>query len=155
YQQNLVPVIVDMIEETIGVLKNPPPEVKTTQPQVGMEVQQGYAFVTMAIDPKIPDLDDVLDSIQEGCKRCGIQAERVDKVESNDRITDRIVESIRKSEFVICDLTHPRPNVYWEAGYAHGLGKTPIYICREGGSKLEFDVKDYPVIFFPSLVILK
>jgi nucleoside 2-deoxyribosyltransferase len=108
----------------------------------------------MPIDPADAQLEDVLDAIKEAAKRCGIQAERVDEPHSNERITDRILESIRKAEYVIVDLTGSRPNVFYEAGYAQGLRKTPIYIAREG-TRLEFDLKDYPVIFFKSMKELK
>jgi len=74
----------------------------------------------------------------------------VDELQSNERITDRILESIRKAEFVIVDLTYSRPNVFYEAGYAQGIGKTPVYIAKEG-TQLEFDLKDYPVIFFKNM----
>jgi len=52
------------------------------------------------------------------------------------------------------DLTDSRPNVFYEAGYAQGLNKTPIYVARQG-TKLEFDLKDYPIIFFQSFKHLK
>jgi nucleoside 2-deoxyribosyltransferase len=81
-------------------------------------------------------------------------AERVDEVESNERITDRIIESITKAEFVIADLTKERPNVFFEAGFAHGLGKTPIYVAREG-TPIHFDIKDYPIILFRNMKELK
>ena len=86
--------------------------------------------------------------------RCGIHAERVDEPQSNERITDRILESIRKAEYVIVDLTGSRPNVFYEAGYAHGLRKIPIYVALKG-TALQFDLKDYPVIFFDSMRELK
>lgn len=156
YRDPLTPYVFDMIDQTIGVLKNPPP----AQPQsastvnVDLGIQQGYAFIAMPIDPSNADLEDVLDAVKEAAQRCGVNAERVDEPHSNDRITDRILESIRKAEFVIVDLTGARPNVFYEAGYAQGLGKTPIYIARDG-TKLEFDLKDYPIIFFRSLKALK
>ncbi len=108
----------------------------------------------MPMDRSDPNLDDVLDAIKEAGHRCGVQAERVDEPATNERVTDRILESIDRAEFVIADLTHAKPNVYYEAGYAHARGKTPIYIAREG-TNLEFDLKDYPVIFFQSLKRLK
>jgi hypothetical protein len=43
---------------------------------------------------------------------------------------------------------------FYEAGYAQGIGKVPIYIARKG-TNLEFDLKDYPVIFFESYRELK
>lgn len=117
-------------------------------------VSKGEAFIAMAIDPTISELDDVLDAIKSACNACGINAKRVDDSQSNERITDRIVASIRAAEFVIADLTHARPNVFFEAGFAHGLDKTPIYIAKHG-TKLEFDVKDYPIIFFRNIRDLK
>lgn len=156
YMMNLVSHVVDMIDQTIGVLKAGPVEEPKDQPkvQVDIDVKEGYAFIAMPINPKDPQLEDVLDAIKEAATRCGIHAERVDEPQSNERITDRILESIKKAEYMIVDLTDSKPNVFYEAGYAQGLGKTPIYIAQQG-TKLEFDLKDYPVIFFKNMKELK
>ncbi len=156
YGMNMVSYVVDMVDETIGVLRVPHEEESDISdvPKVEISVQQNYAFVAMPIDPNKPELEDVLDSIKEVAERCRVQAERVNEPPSNERITDRILESIQRAEFVIVDLTGSRPNVYYEAGYAQGIGKTPIFIARNG-TELEFDLKDYPVIFFQNLKQLK
>jgi hypothetical protein len=156
YGIDLMGKVVDMIDQTIGVLRVNPAEGPTDQPdvQVDLDVQKGYAFIAMPIDPEDLALVDVLDAIKEAAARCGIHAERVDEPQYNDRITDRILESIRKAEYVIVDLTYSKPNVSYEAGYAHGVGKIPIYIARHG-TRLEFDLKDYPVIFFKNMKELK
>ena len=117
-------------------------------------VRLDYAFVAMPFDGDDPQLIDVYEAIKDAAKTCGIIAERVDDVESNDRITDRIMESISKAHIVIVDLTKERPNVLFEAGFAHGVGKTPIYIARSG-TQIHFDVKDYPVIMFRNMKELK
>lgn len=156
YLMNLVRVVVDMIDQTIGVLRSGPALPQSDQPevQVDMDVKKGYAFIAMPIDSANLQLEDVLDSIKEAANRCGVHAERVDETQSNEKITDRILESIKKAEYVIVDLTDSRPNVFYEAGYAQGLRKTPIYIAREG-TQLEFDLKDYPIIFFRNMKELK
>lgn len=156
YGDSLNSYVQDMIDQTIGVLNEPVVPKTDPSPKVEVEadIRTGYAFIAMPIDPGNPELEDVLDAIKEAATRCGIHAERVDEAQSNERITDRILESIRKAEFVIVDLTGSRPNVFYEAGYAQGLQKTPIYIAKEG-VKLEFDLKDYPIIFFRSLKNLK
>jgi len=156
YLMSMVPIITDMVDETIGRLQADPQEPAEVTPrvQVDPDVRKGYAFIAMPIVAEDAQLDDVLDAIKEAASRCGIHAERVDEPQSNERITDRILESIRKAEYVIADLTGSRPNVFYEAGYAQGLRKTPIYIAREG-TKLEFDLKDYPVIFFRGMKELK
>ena len=42
-----------------------------------------------------------------------------------------MVTSIRDAKFVIVDLTHDNHGAYWEAGYAEGLGKPVIYVCKK------------------------
>jgi len=74
-------------------------------------------------EAEISFLVDVLDAIKEAARNCGIHAERVDEPQYNERITDRILESIRKAEYVIVDLTASKPNVFYETGYAHALGR--------------------------------
>jgi hypothetical protein len=161
YGISVVSNVIDMLDETIGVLRSSDqskvaPTKNTNDPVSTIEecYEKGYAFIVMSIDPSNPGLVDVLDSIKEAATSCGVHAERVDEVQTNTRITDRILESIQKAEFVIVDLTYKKPNVYYEAGYAQGLNKTPIYVAKEGTS-LEFDLKDYPVIFFQNMRELK
>lgn len=156
YLMKLTNIVIDMIDQTIGVLLTDPIESEFTRPKVQVDtyIEKGYAFVAMPIVPDDSDFEDVLDAIKEATRRCGITAERVDEPPSNERITDRILESIQKAEHVIVDLTDSRPNVFYEAGYAQGIGKTPVFIAREG-TRLEFDLKDYPVIFFKGMKQLK
>jgi hypothetical protein len=156
YLRSMVPHIVDMLDKTIGVLRNPPPQRNEAKsnPRIEFEVQSGYAFVVMPMDKNDHQLIDVLEAIKAGARECSITAERIDDDERNERVTDRILEAIRKAEFVIVDLTNERPNVFFEAGYAHGLGKIPIYVAREG-THLHFDIKDYPVITFRNMKELR
>jgi hypothetical protein len=123
-------------------------------PNEEINIDQNYAFIAMPMDPNNHSLIDVLDAIKEAADQCGVYAERVDEPQINERITDRIIESIKRAQYVIVDLTKSRPNVYFEAGFAHGLGRIPIYIACEG-TELEFDLKDYPVLFFRNLKELK
>jgi hypothetical protein len=55
---------------------------------------------------------------------------RVDRVEHNDDIDDKIFSLIKDCDLCIADLTYARPSVYYEAGFASGLGKPVIYISR-------------------------
>lgn len=72
---------------------------------------------------------------------CGnYKAYKVDEIEHNDDITDRIIAGIRESRFVVADLTGYRGGVYFEAGFAKGLGKPVIYTCRKDWFYGENDV---------------
>ena len=156
YGVDFVTPVVDMIDQTIGSLRSLPPDQPAHDPRIQgkLDIEKGYVFIAMPMDPDNPQLFDVLDSIKEAASQCGMHAERVDEPQYTERITDRILESIQKAEYVIVDLTSSKPNVFYEAGYAQGIGKTPIYIARHG-TQLEFDLKDYPVIFFKNLRELK
>jgi len=156
HRRSPIPTILDMLDQTIGVMSQPAfaEESEDVASSIFEAVEQNFAFIAMPMDSEDPSLVDTLDAIKEGCKRVGINAERIDDQQSNERITDRVLESIRRAEYVIADLTNSRPNVYYEAGYALGHGNTPIYIAR-AGTELEFDLKDYPVLFFDNYKQLK
>lgn len=140
--------VVDTIDQALGAVRMGRLEQVPRNASVkSVQVQEHYAFIAMAMDPADRALEDVLHTIKRAAADLGISAERIDDQNHNSRITDRIMESIQRAQFVICDLTYSKPNVFFEAGYAHGLSKVPIYIARKG-TKLEFDIKDYPVIFF-------
>jgi nucleoside 2-deoxyribosyltransferase len=49
---------------------------------------------------------------------------------------------IRRARLIVVDLTHERPNVYFELGYARGLGKTVVTIARQD-TKVHVDVRDW------------
>lgn len=107
-----------------------------------------HVFIAMPMNEEAnPELADTHDTLKTICEDLGLTAKRVDDVQTNNRITDTIRDLIDASEFVIADLSDNRPNVFFEAGYAEGIGKTPIYIAK-AGTDLQFDVKDYPVIFY-------
>lgn len=145
----------DLIDQTIGVLKtNPPKKVETESRISASKVRIGFVFIAMPMSPDDPHLVDVHEAIKETARDIGLIAERIDEPISTARITDRIIESLETAEYVVADLTHGKPNVYYEAGYAHALGKTPIYIAR-AGTTIEFDLKDYPVTFFKNFTELK
>jgi nucleoside 2-deoxyribosyltransferase len=59
------------------------------------------------------------------------EAVRIDDVEHTNDINDEIIAQIRRSRFMVCDLTGYRGGVYFEAGFAYGLGLEVIYTCRE------------------------
>jgi hypothetical protein len=105
-------------------------------------------FIAMPMNENTtPEFADTHDTLKTVCRDLGLAAKRVDDVQTNNRITDTIRDLIDASEFMIADLSDNRPNVFFEAGYAEGIGKTPVYIAKAGTS-LQFDVKDYPVIFY-------
>ncbi len=83
-------------------------------------------------------------AIQPAIVNAGYDAKRIDTHEHNNRIDDEIIAMIRRSKFMIADFTGQRGGVYFEAGFALGLGLQVIWTCEK--SELEnnhFDTRQY------------
>lgn len=97
-------------------------------------------FVASAFDHE--DVDAIYDlAIRPVLKELKLHPLRVDRVEHNDDIDDRIFRLIDQSQLCIADLTHARPSVYYEAGYAFGTGKQVIYLARKDHFRAREDDK--------------
>ncbi len=100
------------------------------------------AFIIMTMNPSMPELTDVADTIKQVFLSFGVNAVRADDIEHQGLITDQIRNQIRTAEFCFADLTHERPNVYYEVGYAHALGRRVI-LFKKAGAALHFDLSGY------------
>lgn len=74
---------------------------------------------------------------EEGESVPRFEAVKIDNVEHVNDINDEIIGQIRRSRFMVCDLTGYRGGVYFEAGFAYGLGLDVIYTCRKDWTKEE------------------
>lgn len=72
------------------------------------------------------------------------EARRIDVVQHNNKICDEIIAEIKKSDFVVADFTGQRGGVYFEAGFAQGLGKPVIWCVQEKElANLHFDTRQF------------
>lgn len=85
--------------------------------------------------------------IDPAVREAGYEPLRIDGKQHNGKIDDEIMASIRSARFVIADFTGNRGGVYYEAGFAHGLGLPVIFMCR-ADDDLHFDIRQYNCIFW-------
>ncbi len=110
-------------------------------------------FVIMSFSGE-SKLEDAFDSIQTVCSEFNYECIRINETSQMDRILPEIFAAISNCAFVIADISDPRPNVYYELGYAQGLQKQVIIVAYKD-TQLPFDIVDYPTIFWEGQKQLK
>jgi nucleoside 2-deoxyribosyltransferase len=99
-------------------------------------------FVAMSFAPELHRA--WIGGIEPAISKAGFQPYRVDSTPHIDRIDTKIVAEIRNSRFMIADVTQQRPGVYFEAGFAIGLGLPVFWSVREDDLKnVHFDTRQY------------
>jgi len=101
------------------------------------------AFVAMWFDGETAPI--WRDGLKPGIESAGdFVALRIDQREHNQKICDQIIAEIRRSRFVVADFTGNRGGVYYEAGFAQGLGMPVIWTVRKDWlDKVHFDTRQY------------
>ncbi|MDR0951484.1 MAG: nucleoside 2-deoxyribosyltransferase [Oscillospiraceae bacterium] len=109
------------------------------------------AFVAMWFCDEMNHVYD--NAIYPAITECGFEPFKVDNHQHNNDITDVIIAGIRECRFMVADLSGYRGGVYYEAGFARGLGKEVILTCRkdyfdgtDGKEKVHFDVNHLNII---------
>ena len=104
----------------------------------------GKCFVAMSFDEdlKKPIFHDGIEpAIRIDCK---MEPVRIDLVPHNDNIIDKIIAEIRTCQFMVADFTGNKAGVYFEAGFAKGLGREVIWTCRKDHfENIHFDIAQF------------
>jgi hypothetical protein len=99
-----------------------------------------FVFVLMPFDKKFKNI--YKSGIVVACRLAGAYCERVDEQIFHESILERIYNQIAKADIIIADMTGRNPNVFYETGYAHALGKRVI-LLTEQADDIPFDLKHY------------
>lgn len=91
------------------------------------------------------NFDSVFEGIKRACSSVGFDCLRADDIWNNSTIIQDIFELIYKSKIVIVDFSTRNPNVMYETGIAHTLGKTVIPISQNIDD-VPFDMKHHRVL---------
>ncbi|MCK4764106.1 MAG: hypothetical protein KAW12_18045 [Candidatus Aminicenantes bacterium] len=109
------------------------------------KIESRQAFVAMKFSDDLKSI--WTEGFEPALKETGYKPIRLDFVEHNDRIDDKIIAEIRKSGLLVADLTGNNAGVYFEAGFALGLDIPVIWTCRSDFiEKIHFDTRQYNYI---------
>lgn len=72
----------------------------------------------------------VYNAIQQAAAACNLLTRRADEIWEAPGIIQDVVNLIDRARVVVCDLTGRNPNVFYEAGIAHSLGREVIIITQ-------------------------
>lgn len=102
-------------------------------------------FVAMSFQPELNDI--YSNGFQLALVKSGYEPTRMDKIEHINRIDDEIINQINTSRFLVADFTGHRGGVYFEAGYAMGIGLPIFWTCRKNEMPgLHFDIRQFNCI---------
>lgn len=107
-------------------------------------------FIAMWFDESMNEIYE--HGFRKAVKDCGYNPMKIDLKEHNNKIDDEIMVEIRNSGFLIADFTGNRGGVYFEAGFAKGLGIDVIWTCRKNDlQNLHFDTRQFNHISWETL----
>jgi nucleoside 2-deoxyribosyltransferase len=78
--------------------------------------------------------------IKGAAEEVGAYAERIDEQIFSEGILDRIFNQISKADVIVADMSGRNPNVFYEVGYAHALGKLVLLLTQDADD-IPFDLK--------------
>jgi hypothetical protein len=78
--------------------------------------------------------------IQETCQRLRWECTRADILRTPGPVVDQIYSQIRAADVVIGEMTGGNPNVFYEIGIAHALGKTTVLLAASKEDLTAFDL---------------
>ncbi|HUW11001.1 MAG TPA: hypothetical protein VM537_14820 [Anaerolineae bacterium] len=135
-----------------------------------MSIDRRLPFVIMSFDANDARLEDAFEyaikpAVQSVLDLSDSESKqlRIDEAIAYDRkpheslpsISDRILEAIRDSLFVICDTTGNRPNCYFELGFALAHHKHIFLLHRKDSEPPHFDIGGRPIIFYSGAAELR
>ena len=108
-----------------------------------------FAFVLMPFDDSYTDIYKL--GIKSACELTDIYCERVDEQVFQETILQRVYNQISKADVIIADMSGRNPNVFYEVGYAHALGKFTILLTNRADD-IPFDLKHFQHIVYENKI---
>ncbi len=103
-----------------------------------------------SVDPQLisvmmpfnPAFNDVYSAISNAASQAGFDCKRVDDIWNHSTVIQDVFSLIFQSFIVVCDFSGKNPNVFYEAGIAHTLGKHVVPITQSE-QDIPFDLQHH------------
>lgn len=99
--------------------------------------------------PFSKEFQPVFDVIKEAAQETKFKCQRADDLWEDSTIIQDIFSLIFRSHIIVCDFTGKNPNVFYEAGIAHTLGKHVVPITQSD-EHIPFDLKHHRYVKYLS-----
>jgi nucleoside 2-deoxyribosyltransferase len=106
--------------------------------------ERRLCFVLIPFDK---EFNTVYSKIKEIASERGYYCSRDSEMSGHSVIMDTIKEMIMRSDLIIADLSSKNPNVFYELGYAHALGKNAILLTQDP-EVIPFDLRQRRYIHY-------
>lgn len=117
---------------------------------VRAKTQEPVCFVVMQFTEEYNAL--YTEVIRPTCEEFKYKVIRADDFHTGGLIIDDITRSIRECAIVIADVTPNNPNVFYEVGFAHGIGKPTILLSDRKREQLPFDISGFRTLFYDNTI---
>lgn len=97
--------------------------------------------------PFQPQFEPVFAIIQQAASHCGLEAVRAKDIWKHSVVIQDVFSLIFRSQIVLCDFTDKNPNVFYEAGIAHTLGKHVVPITQSEAD-IPFDLRHHRFLHY-------
>lgn len=87
-------------------------------------------------------MSSVYSTIVSAAQQAGFECQRADNIWDHSAVIQDVFSLIFKSYIVVCDFTGKNPNVFYEAGIAHTLGKHVVPITQSE-QDVPFDLRHH------------
>ena len=103
-------------------------------------IENDLAVILMPFEQ--PWSTDVHKIFKETLAARGFRCYRADEDYTPDMVMERVWQNINTARFAIADCTTKNPNVFYELGIAHTIGKK-VFMCAQNRADFPFDVAPY------------
>jgi len=124
--------------ESMGVNKN-------------VKEKENSVFV---LTPFHPEFDNSFQWVKDFFSEHGYSCSRGDDIHAESNILSHILSEMLASEIVVANISGRNPNVFYELGIAHALGKQVVLIAQNT-KDITFDVSGAQVVIYQDEVTLK